>query len=280
MGAILQISRHSVLMAFAALVAFAMVRAGATASPVADASCLAGAVDARAVGADDARSIALEDGRTLRLAGVESFALLLAEGGEAEAALQRRLHALVAEREIRVRPVAKAADRHGRLPALIASAEGPLVQEILAAEGLAVAFTGGDIVTCFDRILAAESQARESSQGFWATVAVLPAQAEAVSPRTGRFAIFEGRVISVGARPARTYLNFGLRWSEDVTVEIESRYLESLGGEAKIADWAGRRVRVRGFVEDKAGPMVTVKSPMQIEVLGEPAGLDLDGGTP
>jgi hypothetical protein len=86
----------------------------------------------------------------------------------------------------------------------------------------------------------------------------------------GRFAIFEGRVISVGARRTLTYLNFGLRWSEDVTVAIEARHRARFGGEARIADLTGRRVRIRGFVEERAGPMVAVTTPMQVEVLGEP----------
>lgn len=218
----------------------------------------------------------------LRLAGIESFALLLPDTDGAEAALQRRMQALLAGQTLRAKLVSDEADRYGRLPALVARTDGPLAQETLAREGLAIAFGGGEPIACFESILAAEDEARRDGRGFWADAGVSEARPQALAPRMGRFAIFEGRVNSVGTRRARTYLNFGKRWSEDVTVEIEARHRARFGGEAKLAELAGRRVRVRGFVEDKAGPMVAVTSPMQIEVLGGPADANgsVEGSTP
>jgi hypothetical protein len=74
-------------------------------------------------------------------------------------------------------------------------------------------------------------------------------------------------VVSVGNRRTRTYLNFGGRWAEDVTVEIEARDRDRFGGELGLADLAGWRVRVRGYVEERQGPLIIVRSPMQIERL-------------
>ena len=91
----------------------------------------------------DARSVRLADGRVLRLAGIEPFTLLLDEAGDAEEKLKRRLAELVADAELRVKIVADEPDRYGRLPALAAIGES-LLQEKLAGEGLALAFTAGD----------------------------------------------------------------------------------------------------------------------------------------
>ena len=85
--------------------------------------------------------------------------------------------------------------------------------------------------------------------------------------RIGRFAIFEGLLISVGNRRARSYLNFGRRWSTDTTVEIDARHREAFGGEVGLAGLAGHRLRLRGFLKEKGGPMMVVTSPMQIEIL-------------
>ena len=93
----------------------------------------------------------------------------------------------------------------------------------------------------------------------------------ALDPFIGGFAIFQGVVVSVGNRRSRTYLNFGGWWAEDVTVEIDGRDREGFGGEAGLAALAGQRVRVRGFIEEKQGPMTIVRSPMQIERI-DPAG--------
>jgi hypothetical protein len=76
----------------------------------------------------------------------------------------------------------------------------------------------------------------------------------------------------VGNRSSRTYLNFGGFWKEDVTVEVAARDREKFGGEAGLAALAGKRVRLRGFVEEKGGPMMAMRSPNQLEILAESAG--------
>lgn len=260
---------HCLLLALAAL-ASAFVPSGASAE-----ACLEGEVAARGANVDDARSVALQDKRVLRLAGIESFALLQDE--DAEAVLKRRLQALIAGVPLRVRLLSDKPDRYGRLPALIAAGDA-LVQEIVAREGLAIAFASGDPIPCFERILAAEGEAREERRGFWADMTLPAAWPAALEARIGRFAIFEGLVVSVGNRRARSYLNFGTWWSADVTAEIAAGDRERFGGEAELAKLAGRRLRLRGFLEEKGGPMMVVRSPMQVEIL--PLSVTLNGETP
>jgi endonuclease YncB( thermonuclease family) len=242
----------------------------------AEESCLAGALEVHATGVADPRSIMLEDGRVLRLAGIETFALLAPDAGGAEAALVSRLGALIKGTPLYAVLFAEETDRYGRFPAMIA-AGGRLIQETLTREGLAIAYPGGEPLPCSDRILAAEEEARRARRGYW--IEPLPqAWPEALSSRIGRFAIFEGRVVSVGNRRDRTYLNFGRRWATDVTAEIEAADREGFGGEAALSDLAGRRVRIRGYLEEKAGPMVVVRSPLQIELIG--SGTVVDGVSP
>ena len=245
---------------------FAGLSAGAPNSSAAAPACFnpaAGTFHAEAV---DARSVRLADGRVLRLAGIEPFTLLLDEAGDAEEKLKRRLAALVAGAELRVEIVAGEPDRYGRLPAL-AAIGGTLLQEKLAGEGLAVAFAAGDPLPCFERLLAAEAEARQQRRGFWSSATVADARPEALVSRIGRFAIFEGTILSVGTRPATTYLDFGRKWSEDVTIEIAAKDRDAFGGDAALARLEGARIRARGFPVDKAGPMLPVRSPMQLEIL-------------
>jgi endonuclease YncB( thermonuclease family) len=216
--------------------------------------------------AADARSVRLADGRVLRLAGIEPFTLLLDEAGDAEEKLKRRLAALVAGAELRVEIVDGEPDRYGRFPALAAIGDS-LLQEKLAGEGLALAFAAGDPLPCFERLLAAEAEARQQRRGLWSSATVADARPEALVSRIGRFAIFEGIILSVGTRPATTYLDFGRRWSEDVTIEIPAKDRDAFGGEAALERLEGARIRARGFPVDKAGPMLPVRSPMQLEIL-------------
>jgi hypothetical protein len=235
-------------------------------------ACLDESFEAVVADAPDARSLTLADGRVLRLAGIEPFTLLLDEAEGVEEALFERPGALTTNATVRVALVSEAPDRHGRLPAFVAIG-GVTLQERLAREGLAIA-VAGDALPCFERILAAEDEARQARRAFWAETRVLAATPEALQSRIGRFAIFEGTVVSVGTRRAASYIDFGTFWSEDVTIEIAAKDREAFGGEAEIEKIAGARIRARGYLVEKAGPMLSVRSPLQIEVLSAGAAGD------
>jgi endonuclease YncB( thermonuclease family) len=245
--------------------------------------CVGETATAAIASVPDPRSLALKDNRVLRLAGIESFALLHPDPAAADTALLSRIAELAGGADLRLRIVSERRDRYGRLPALVVLGDGRLLQETLVGEGIAISLAFGPPLPCFGRLLAAEDAARRSERGFWAEAAVAQARPEALSSRIGRFAIFEGRVVSVGIRRAATYLNFGEKWSEDVTVEVRGRDRDHFVGRADLAAMSGQRVRVRGFLEERSGPAMVVNWPAQVEVLGaagEPVDARPDGGTP
>jgi hypothetical protein len=252
--------------ALAFLFAGISVVSAARAEPLQVSACLGETEQAGAAEVLDARSIKLGDGRVLRLSGIEPFDFYLADAADAAPVLQTRIGKLVGAGAVRFRLVRTEPDRYGRLPALVID-DGELMQEILALEGSAIAFATGDALPCFDRILAAEDDARLAHRGYWKDQNLPAATPTALAARVGRFTIFEGRVVSVGNRPTRSYLNFGRRWTEDVTVEISAADREAFGGEEKLAALAGHRVRVRGFLEERGGPAMPLRSPMQLEAL-------------
>jgi len=188
------------------------------------------------------------------------------EGTAAE--LQSRLTSILTG-PLRVQVAEAKADRYGRLPALIWIGDA-LLQEAVAGEGLAIAFADGASLPCFDRILAAEDAARRLGRGYWKDVRLPIASPDTFAPWIGKFAIFEGRVLSVGNRPARSYLDFGRRWREDVTVEIPKKIRDAMGGEAALSALAGKRVRLRGFVREGGGPLMVLGSPLQLQALDPP----------
>jgi hypothetical protein len=82
----------------------------------------------------------------------------------------------------------------------------------------------------------------------------------------GRFALVEGRVLSVRESGATIYVNFGRRWTEDFTVTIlkrNERNFTVAGLEPKKL--AGRQIRVRGWIEERGGPWIEATRPEQIE---------------
>ena len=89
-----------------------------------------------------------------------------------------------------------------------------------------------------------------------------------VQAKRGRFALVEGKVVSVRESGATIYVNFGRRWTEDFTVTIlkrNERSFAAAGVEPKRL--SGRRVRVRGWIEERGGPWIEATRPEQIELI-------------
>ena len=202
--------------------------------------------------------IVLEDGRTVRLAGIEV---------PGEAALPAGT-ALVLKRL----GVAET-DRYGRLTAHVFIGDGPerWFQADLVRRGLARVARVGD-ASCARTLFAAEQVARAAKLGLWAEPYYVMTKAEdpaEVLRSRGRFTLVEGKVASVRESGGTIYVNFGRRWSEDFTVTIakrNERAFSAAGLEPKTL--AGRRVRIRGWIEERGGPWVEAARPEQIEVVG------------
>ncbi len=221
--------------------------------------------------------IVLSDGRTVRAAFVDVPDDLPDDLGTAV----RTMMAGLTGEMVTIRPVLPAPDRWGRIVAHIFvlnrmarenAASGSFGEELVAA-GLALMRTDEpDLIAepgCLRALALGEARARGRRLGLWASPAhALGAAGDTAGlvARAGRFAVFEGRVVSVGERGERTYINFGRRWNEDTTVTIPKRswrIMERSGFSA--ATLRGRKVRVRGLVEDNRGPLVEVTEPHQIE---------------
>jgi endonuclease YncB( thermonuclease family) len=229
-----------------------------TAPAGADEACRMVTIGAASVRASGTDGIALEDGRTVRLAGIEPGAA--PELGAGTAVTLKRLGAET--------------DRYGRLEAhVFIDEEGTQrwVQAELVARGLArVSSRVGD-PACAKILLAKEESARTARLGLWAEPVYVIGKAEdpaGVLRSRGRFALVEGRIVSVRESGGTIYVNFGRRWSEDFTVTIAKRNERAFVA-AGLApkSLSGRRVRIRGWIEERGGPWVEAARPEQIEVL-------------
>jgi len=207
--------------------------------------------------------IVLEDGRAVRLAGIVNIAQ-----PEAGAALPPG-------REIVLKRLGAAeTDRYGRVAAHIFVIENGTerwLQADLVARGHARASSRIGAVACAKELLAHEDSARAAKLGLWAEpyyVIGNAAEPAEVLQRRGRFALVEGKVLSVRESGGTIYVNFGRRWSEDFTVTIakrNERVFSAAGLEPRKL--AGRTVRIRGWIEERGGPWVEASRPEQIEVL-------------
>jgi hypothetical protein len=196
--------------------------------------------------------------------------------GPRQAALRREdaLGALLEGAEVVLRRADAPADRYGRILAYTSTARDGVersVQGELAARGFAR--VGDRIGTreCATELLARERAARKAKLGLWAVSYYDSLDTDNpadVLAKRGRFALVEGKVVSVRESGATIYVNFGRRWTEDFTVTIlkrNERSFAAAGLEPKRL--AGRRVRVRGWIEQRGGPWIEATRPEQIELI-------------
>lgn len=119
----------------------------------------------------------------------------------------------------------------------------------------------------------AEREAETKHQGLWADIPLLAADTilEDYRQYLGRFVVVEGTISSVYTTRARIFLNFGHDWKTDFTLTLPAEYQKrfGLGGkEGEVEAWKGRKVRVRGWLENYNGPAIRLTHPAQWEIVG------------
>lgn len=218
----------------------------------------------KVAGVRDGRTLTLADGRSLRLAAIEV-------PDDSRAALQR----LVGGQTLRLERLGAEHDRYGRLVAFAFAGDAKQsVQQALLAQGDARVGARVGNKACADMLLAAERAARSDRRGLWADPNFAPLAAENLARLTaeqGRFALVEGKVLSVHVTSGTIYLNFGRRWTRDFSVLIGRRRQRAFAAAGiDVSALKDRRIRVRGWIEQRRGPIIEVDAPEQIELLGEP----------
>jgi endonuclease YncB( thermonuclease family) len=213
----------------------------------------------------DIKTFRLEDGREVRLAGIEPANPDRARGAAA-------LAAILAGRDVTLRGPDDTPDRYGRQLAFVFLEGSDIpVQSELLSRGEALAAANVTDKDCAKTLAAAEAGARQAKKGSWADPAAIK-NAESsgdILAGIGRFAVVEGKVLSVRQAGATTYLNFGRNWTRDFAVTISRRMIpafEAAGLTPKSLE--NRRIRVRGYIEARGGPRIDALLVGQIEMLG------------
>jgi endonuclease YncB( thermonuclease family) len=221
--------------------------------------------DGHVAGIIDARSFRLSDGAEVRLAGIEPVA------GQQNAVTE--LTALIGDRDVTLHGDSDTPDRYGRQPAFVfADPALPAIQVQMLAQGMVLNAASVSDRACAAEMVAAEASARQAKRGIWAQTNVIKNTESPgdILADVGRFALVEGRVLSVRQAGTVTYINFGRRWTQDFAVTISRRMMVAFEA-AGIApkSFERRRIRVRGWIERRGGPRIEALRVGQIEVVGD-----------
>lgn len=259
----------------------AVVMAGA-ARPAGAGYCPPIATELRAVAEiRTAGEISLDDGTSARLLGImaPSRRDLPDPPGDwlPQSKAVAELDRLLANRTILIAEAGAFRDRYGRrvIHAFSASEPKQWLQSAMIEAGHARVSALPGEATCLRELFLLEAVARAKRVGLWANPAYDIRAAR--DPRTlasliGTFQLVEGWVSSVSRRRNTVYLNFGRDWRWDFTAAIDLRRSAAKDAvAARLQALQGRLVRVRGFVERRNGPFISLASPDAVEELPEGA---------
>jgi len=215
---------------------------------------------------------ALGGARQIRLVGIQAPKLPLGRKGFRPWPLapdsKRALERMALRRTVTLAFGGTRMDRHGRHLAHLFRDDGVWLQGRLLADGMARTYTFPDNRAVAADMLAREDAARGAKLGIWSHpfYAVRQAMPADLMKRLGTFQLIEGVVVSAARVKSRVYLNFGDNWRTDFTVALDGlarRRFEKAGFDPLA--FKARRLRVRGWLRKRNGPMIDATHPEQIE---------------
>lgn len=214
----------------------------------------------------------------VRLAGIRA-----PRAGPSAELASARLQALLDEagEGLALIPAGPGRTRHGVLLVTARMPSARTVQDILVREGLAAVDSHGDNTAYTAGLLVLEEEARNAGLGAWGLrdLLVHSTDPNALAPWLDSVQIVEGRVISTGqARDGRIYLNFGTDWRTDFTVQVMRRDQARFNAAGiDLRSLGGTVVRVRGWLHEENGPMITLDHAEALELVDAPEPARLPG---
>lgn len=230
----------------------------------------------------DGETLRLDDGRMLRLVGA-----LAPRAGDVgappgswppERETRAALATLVEGRTITLWHDSTQRDRYGQVLAQVTigtGADAMWVQGALVSRGLARAFGRPGVDACAEALVRLERPARDGELGVWSNAAYRLRDASAgdeLARATGAFHVVSGTVDRVSRGQGEVYVSLAPRGGRDrgysFAAVVPARGAALIGGTEPRA-LQGRRVIVRGWIEQRRGPVIVIDSKGQLELVGE-----------
>lgn len=220
----------------------------------------------------DGDTVRLDNGRQVRFVGIQAPKLPLGRknfpewplAAEAKSALEK----LCLHQSVTLYYGDTKEDRHGRILAHLLTEDGVWLQGDMLQKGLARVYTFPDNRRLATDMLAQEQNARQHKRGIWPLAFYAIRQPNHLNKDIGTFQVIEGRVLETAKVKGTVYLNFGDDWRSDFTIAINSKARRIFDKEGiDLLALKDKKVRVRGWLKKRNGPMIEASHPEQIELL-------------
>ena len=136
--------------------------------------------------------------------------------------------------------------------------------------GMARVYSFPDNRSVVADMLDLEQAARSGHLGIWDNSYYQLQDAQNLEGLIGTFQLIEGVVFDAVTVRGTTYLNYTEDWRNDFTVSLNKR-TRGLFLQAGLdpITLKSKRIRVRGWLKKRNGPMIEATHPEQIEILGD-----------
>jgi endonuclease YncB( thermonuclease family) len=239
--------------------------------------------EARAVAeVRDGETLRLDDGRMLRLIGALAprASDVAASPGSwpPENETRMALATLVEGRTITLWHDATRFDRYGQILAQVTvgtGADAVWLQGALVSRGLARAYGRPGTDACTEALVRLERPARDGGLGLWSNAAYQVRNADdsdELVRAAGSFQVVSGTVHRVSRGRGEVYGSLARRGgrggSYAFAAVVPARGAALIGG-VEPRELKDRRVIVRGWIEQRRGPVIVIDSKGQLERVGE-----------
>ena len=202
-------------------------------------------------------ALVLSDGRAVQLEGIR----LPLEGPRALADLALTVLAGLAQSgTVSFTVTPPNLSRYGQLR--VQGFGGQWLQLSLLEQGLARVAISPDRTECAPDFYEAEARGRGKGAGLWALPAYRIRAPQDLKGTAGSFQLVEGRISRIGLADGRTFLGFGGKEGFSALITDRRAFRDF-----DLDGLAGRKVRVRGIVQDYRGRLeIALANPSQIEL--------------
>lgn len=173
----------------------------------------------------------------------------------------------ILDRRVIIQPSGHNYDFLGRIHGLVKIKGQDWINLQLLRSGRARAQATAGFIAHFNQMLEAEIDARKNQRGNWADRTFRIYDTHQYDGPNRGFIIAEGKVLKISKRKNYIYINFGTDWRQDFTIGIWRSKNHFDSKTLKFTGWEGKKVQIRGHVEQWNGPFIKLTQPHHLILL-------------
>lgn len=227
----------------------------------------------------DGDTVILSSGKQVRMVGTQAPKLALNRKNFVDWPLadtaKTALENIALGQQVQLKYGGLKIDRHRRILAhlFIKNDDGQDIwlQEYMLQQGLTRTYSFKDNRSCVAELLIAEKSARTAQKNIWNLQyydIIAATNLKTLAKKLGTYQLVEGILLKFEHKYGQLYFNFGDNYRTDFTISVaKMNRMAFAQSNVDFNALIGKKIRVRGWLEQRGGPMIEATHPEQLEFL-------------